>query len=325
MFVWIKSWIRICPQTLLNKTATAVMLSTCLPFLYVVPQMFEFMKAQFTCAVALKRTLLRTPDTGGQGRLMATLLGRCTCSGCVLRVWATRWRVRKGYVHDCHHAPARLDAETVCLQLSIWNMKTLSVWQNRGDRSCVGSSASINKVAEGCSGDAKVVSSTTYQSVHEHFLLLIQQWTASLVCMGVIVSVTFLYLRTGSDQGILNLCRYWKVTTDVINRLSRENAKKPPLTNMRSMKSSLRLEMILLRMFISSAGLTSMSYTTRIQMWQHEGRGNTETCTTAEKCWLMVEQHSRPQRAAGRLCGTASPPRSHSVLQTQQACAVEAS
>lgn len=39
----------------------------------------------------------------------------------------------------------------------------------------------------------------------------------------------------------------------------------------------------------------------------------------------MVEQHSRPRQAAGRLCGTVSPPHSHSVLQTQLAFAVAAS
>lgn len=48
MFGLVKIWIGISPQTLLHSC-------TCLPLLYIVPEMFEFMKAQFACAVTLEK------------------------------------------------------------------------------------------------------------------------------------------------------------------------------------------------------------------------------------------------------------------------------
>lgn len=99
------------------------------------------------------------------------------------------------------------------------------------------------------------------------------------------------------------------------------------MSNRVSQGNSLRLEMILLRMFISSAGLTSMSYTTRIPKCQSgkAGERGRRAQNVQKAAGQTARQHSHPQRAAGRLCGTVSPPRSRSALRTRPACVAVAS
>lgn len=98
--------------------------------------MFEFMKAQFACAVTLRITIKDNRQQGGsnyqqwhyyvgvfaQGVFYESLHQRSAG----LTVGKGMWRVMKGYIHDRHHTPARLNAETIRLQISIWNRKTVA-------------------------------------------------------------------------------------------------------------------------------------------------------------------------------------------------------
>lgn len=102
-------------------------------------------------------------------------------------------RVIKGYIHDCHHAPARLNAEAIRLQISIWNTVTVvhqSVsckWQkSQSDRFWRGlisphsvARVGIAQVVEGCSGEFKVALEITCWSVYEQLLILNHQWTTT--------------------------------------------------------------------------------------------------------------------------------------------------